>query len=480
MQKKHRWQNLLVLVCFLAASLCLLMRPINDLDEIWNYNFGYNMCGGLTPYADFNCIVTPLSFFVSGAILGVFGESLLVFRLLGAGLLTAVFYLLFLLLCACGKNRVLAFVGAAFAFALCYLVWIYNYNNLNLLLILAAMGMEFRIESAPEKKNAMFHIMAGLMYGLIFATKQSIGALMLVYNGVLCAYLWFVCPKDRQICLLRFAASVVPVLTLAVYLWSVGAVAAFWDYAVAGIGTFDHFMSYSAFLREDAACLVIGLLPLAITAVSIYTIKKGTSAISRRFHILSLIISWLGMSVAYPLCDYMHMCIAVVPFLVCGFCCIPSVTLKRFESVICILVALAVFVTAGVQDFNAARLCTVSKLRGYEGLPIDQSIENHIEAVDEYIVNQQEEGRQVLIADSMAAIYLLPLDIYYKDFSLLNGGNLGSQSVEKLLWRNVAIYLVGGSQILKSKQECTELIGYITTHYSKIGEVSGFDIYQAQ
>ena len=95
-------------------------------------------------------------------------------------------------------------------------------------------------------------------------------------------------------------------------------------------------------------------------------------------------------------------------------------------------------------------------------------------------VNQQEEGRQVLIADSMAAIYLLPLDIYYKDFSLLNGGNLGSQSVEKLLWRNAAIYLVGGSQILKSKQECTELIGYITTHYSKIGEVSGFDIYQAQ
>lgn len=465
---------------FFLVALFLLARPIGDMDEIWNYNFGFNICNGLQPYSDFNCIVTPLSAYISSLFLSVFGNSLFTFRITGILLLATTFYVLFLLLHSCSRNRILAFTCTSFAFALCYLVWIYNYNNLNLLLILFALYLELKIDQRGQNTPTIFCFMIGLTYGAVFLIKQSVGALLLVYNGIVCLITWFTLTDQRSHSVLRLVSSLILPLFFSTYLVISGSFSGFWDYAVAGIGTFSHKITYWEFISTSFINLLIGLFPIIITIFSVVAIIKGTSNVSRKFHVLALLISWIGLSVAYPLCDYIHMCIGVVPFAVCAFCCFKPPRLKRWEHIVCAIVSIVILLSIGATEVKVTDKYKICELNHFEGLVIEKDLEKQLESVGRFIREKENAGVDVLMADSYAAAYLLPLDKYYKDFSLLNRGNLGTQSVSDLLWREDAVYLVNSDITALNQQSHFELIEYILTNYKKTGEVLGFDVYETQ
>lgn len=70
---KSHYQSILIFIgILLIISPVILSRQLNNLDEIWNYNFAKNIADGLIPYKDFNMLQTPLLPFITGLILKVF------------------------------------------------------------------------------------------------------------------------------------------------------------------------------------------------------------------------------------------------------------------------------------------------------------------------------------------------------------------------------------------------------------------------
>ena len=51
---------LLVLSIFVIIFSIIIIKPITDLDEIWNYNTARAISEGLVPYKDISMITTPL------------------------------------------------------------------------------------------------------------------------------------------------------------------------------------------------------------------------------------------------------------------------------------------------------------------------------------------------------------------------------------------------------------------------------------
>ena len=44
---------------FIIMSLGVFLKPTEDGDELWNYNFARNIHDGRLPYLDFNMVQTP-------------------------------------------------------------------------------------------------------------------------------------------------------------------------------------------------------------------------------------------------------------------------------------------------------------------------------------------------------------------------------------------------------------------------------------
>ena len=74
--------NISIIISIIILSVLLIFKEgIDDLDELWQYNFANNMCKGLVPYRDFNIVVTPFFPFLASMFLRIFSNQLIVMRI---------------------------------------------------------------------------------------------------------------------------------------------------------------------------------------------------------------------------------------------------------------------------------------------------------------------------------------------------------------------------------------------------------------
>lgn len=476
---KHRnfAKEYLPYVLFLVFGLVFLAKPVLDMDEIWNYGFASYITNGLQPYTDFNMIQTPLSAYIASMVLSVFGNSLFVFRILGAVLFGLTFGLSYTICRKVIKNRPVAFALSSFLGTLCSLIWMYNYNHLILLCILAIIFCELQMEIQPEQKTRFLNVFIGLIYGLTPVIKQSTGAILILFNAVWCGYKIAAKPDDRGSLISRLAMSGLPSVLFILCIIITGSFDDFYDYAVMGVQTFTHRETWVDYILSSPTDFFVGVFPLCVTLISICSLIKGRSRVSRSFHIVTLILSWAGAVVAYPICDFVHACVAIVPFVIPLLCCVGELRVSQREGIACCFVAILVLSCSSMlilKDLPKYKQC---ELLYFEGLPISPEIEEQIQIVDAFLLEVGEDEVDAIIADEDAAAYMIPIEKYYKNFNLLLIGNIGSNSVEDLLWRESAIYLVARNEESLGKQAHTDLVEYIKKNYTKIGEVLGFDAY---
>ena len=85
LKNKDKIEKILEIVFWIAVitliGTVILLKPLNDLDEMWNYNFSKNILEGRLPYKDFNIIITPLVSYIGAIFLGVFGNEMISMRL---------------------------------------------------------------------------------------------------------------------------------------------------------------------------------------------------------------------------------------------------------------------------------------------------------------------------------------------------------------------------------------------------------------
>ena len=79
--KENKIELLLVILTIIISANVILQKPLNNLDEVWNYNFARNIAENKIPYRDFNIVQLPGLFIIVGLLLKISNE-LIVTRIL--------------------------------------------------------------------------------------------------------------------------------------------------------------------------------------------------------------------------------------------------------------------------------------------------------------------------------------------------------------------------------------------------------------
>lgn len=261
-------KNILLMITLYIYFFIITYFAIANYDVIWNYGFSYNVAKGLKLYNDFNMVITPLYPIIFGIILKIFGCNIIIFYLFNALIPVTMFYLIHKFY----KNALLEVV------ILTAIVSGPNYNLLCLLLLFILMIME------DKKKN---DYLIGIILGLIFLTKSSMGLLSL-------ASLYYI--KDFKKIMKRIIGFLLPNIIILIYFIKEKIIINYLNYAFGSLISFG----------KDNLNYSIGILitiSIIIYLVYIYHKKKDIKIL--------YIIFFQIMS--YPIFNGVHIIYSIIP-----------------------------------------------------------------------------------------------------------------------------------------------------------------------
>lgn len=493
----------------LAISPIILSRNLSDLDEIWNYNFARNIADGLVPYRDFNMLQTPLLPFIARLFLKLFGNELIVMRILAILLISSIFFMIYKIL---KILKVHILYNLSFLFILFVLLQKYiciDYNFAILLLTLILIYLELKHFNNSNLRVSHYFIV-GLICGSCILLKQSTG-IFISFASVVFPIFTFQNKIDFKSYLkssiIKVLGILIPVVLLIVYLICNHAFIDFIDYTILGIKTFSNSISYTTLISsQNVAIKLLSIgLPIFILVSSIYLAKK------RRKDLYGLYLySLASLIVIYPISDHIHFLIGITPLLILfayllfqliifinGLENRKVTTRENVKSNLIIKMKIYLYellkslIALGLICYMITSCFLLNKyfhnlekehdIYHYKNIPISEQLKNKINEVDNYILLNK--NNKIYILDSEAAIYMISLNQYHKDFDMFLKGNLGSGGeigqIKKInqLEKGTKI-LIKNNQYKLNWQTPLEVISYIKNNFTKIGEVSIFDIYE--
>ena len=459
-----------IFIVIIAFSTLLWELGING-DELWNYNFIRNISNGLIPYRDFNMVQTPFAAYFGAFWMLLFGNGFIVYKMMGVILMIATFSLLYYIIKESSKCRELAFAVTVFYMLLIYNTWIYNYNTLNLLIIILFFYIKL------FKKNSLRNeIIIAFLIGMMPLIKQTTGICVLLSYGI---NLFFDKNRTKKSFCIQWVAMLTPSALYLVYLIVSGTLLEFVDYTIVGIKYFTHKITYIDFMFSSLVHFCIGIGFIVICCMTIKNLINTDNEDRKSQVIRFFIISVAAGIVAYPITDISHILLAIMPFMICWFLSMKEIKVTIKEGAIIylfssVLAVLALPIVVKIDDNKKW-----SSLKNFEHILVDEEMEQRIVRVCDFIKDKKREGIDVYITNESACVYMIPLDLYNKNFDMLLLGNLGSNTVEDLL--NVdddSLFLVYKNNEIINWQCHFELIDYITENYECVGEINNYDIYR--
>ena len=141
---------LIVIFIFITIFSIIIVKPISDLDEIWNYNTARVISEGLIPYKDISMITTTLLPMITAVFLKIIANELIVSRIIAAILWTGILYTVY-------KN--VALICTALIGILCRDIYCIDYNVTVLFIALIVLYQELKnINSQDFDKRREFLI----------------------------------------------------------------------------------------------------------------------------------------------------------------------------------------------------------------------------------------------------------------------------------------------------------------------------------
>ena len=122
-------------------------------------------------------------------------------------------------------------------------------------------------------------------------------------------------------------------------------------------------------------------------------------------------------------------------------------------------------------------------LNHFRNIIVEQNLEKTVKGVDNYIVKSE---KAVYILDSNAALYMIPIDRYNKDYDLFAKGNLGSGGEENQINRienrseDDTKYLILNENYKLNWQTPTKVLDYIKENFVKTGTIGIYNIYERE
>ena len=478
-QMKKYNQLIFIFSFYMVAGLFIFTKPLGDLDELWNFSFAWNCARGLLPYQDFNMVQTPGFALLASLFLRVFGQELMVFRVCAVFLCGSILAITYGILRILQMDWDKAYLYSIILSLFMGYFFAYDYNFLNLFLLLIVVCLEL-------KKGFGFRLpyslSIGLICGLSILVKQTTGMLFCMASLVVAALFTEFKKKWEVICRLVVILSVL--LSFLLYYWRQQSLAEFWEYCFQGIKYFKNYITLSDYLKlGPIPCIYLGGIVVYVgywvSRIALSSIRKQQMEPWRK---MILLYGFASCSLVYPIFDEIHLRVGVYPVMVLMLLDLGRRTVirqKRDFAIACISLG-AVAATAVWLLWPEGKL-QASSLPHYKGIPIQQTMEERIIAVDRCISTLEQEGKEVYLLDASAVAYLLPLDRYHKDYDLMLKGNTGNKSPEALtrqLCRDSVAVLILGSSYETNWQFPETVREIIHSEMDYQDSISVFDIYE--
>ncbi len=508
MKKLLKKEYLLIVFIFIAIFSTILINPLGNLDEIWNYNVAKNIADGKIPYKEISTITTPLLPFLNSIFLKLITNELIIMRILAGILGTAILYMIFKIVKLLTKEiniSMIITIGIGLLFREIYCI---DYNYMVLFFSLSILYIELKKET-EKTKNKSFWI--GILAGLAICTKQSIGAII--------AIAVVVAPFIEKCNLKEFGKRIlgisIPCILLLAYLLITNSVKDFMNYAVQGISTFNNYIPYKKLFDNESIEVVIlaKIIPITVSITiltsiitKIISIKKPEMPIEveEKFkNIQKLTLYSLPMLVViYPISDKIHFLIGVTIAIITITYCIfilaqiwyrkISCKQKKFHyKTITLIIWITMVAIIGIKCVENLQYYINNYTNGkinktithYRNIEISENLKTRIIEIDKYIQQKEEQGIKVYILDAESAVYTIPLDKYTKDYDMFLKGNIGKDGEEGQIEKinNEAdentIYLIKKEDYILNWQTPLKVINYVKENFKNIGEIEIYDAY---
>ena len=532
------------LIIALAIAVVVIPKAIGNLDELWNFNFANNVENGLVPYRDFNMVQTPLLPMVNAIFLAIFGNELIVMRILACLLCAGVLFTFYKILNLLKANKGISLfvVMALFYMLKDYFCMDYNFAVLFVTLIIIYIELKRNlynkeninateigdtIESLNTNKscnqnstnketkennktdlknnklsNWKTDLILGILAGICIMLNQSTGVIVTI--ALLGYNLLLVRSKEEFIQYLKstgikILGVLIPVTLIFIYLAINGAVDDFWDYCIAGIKTFTNKIPYSRLLHNEKLYIKILSIvaPITFMGTFLYSVFKR----NKTFLIISS-LSIASFSAVYPIADEVHFLIGILPTSII-ICVILDFLIKAIVRGISKLINKISnrekYINIWIEYFLIFMVIGLTAWYGYKSIPnikdyfanckndvkhfanivITDYTYQKIQAMDYFIKSQD---KPVYILDAEAALYQIPLDIYYKDYDMFLIGNIGSKGeegqIEKLQKDTNKIVIIKSDGVSLNWQNPNKVREYVKQNMDYKYSILYFDVYE--
>lgn len=497
MKKEKIISWIILILIFIATLSTIIIRPLGDLDELWNYNFARNVANGLIPYKDFNMLQMPLLPLLCGFILKITVDQLFIMKLIAAIVSGLILFLIYKIFKILKINSKLLIIFVALIGYLYHDILYIDYNWMSLLLVLCIVYIELKQYKTNKKMltlNPKADILIGILAGLTFLLKQTSGFLICI-AAVGNKLIDVKSKENLKLFFKSFAYRLIGILILIllmfIYLFCNNAIDDFISYTIKGASGFTNYISYARLLRLNLTGLFSILVPLLI----IYELYNIVIKNNKK-HLYFLYIYGLAIFIiAFPISDKIHFVIGSTLFIILllievydilkkiYFKHIKNKELLRKTSIV-ILEYIDIILIVAVLIYSFINYSTFlknnhSQINHYKNVVINENLENEIGQINEFILKND---KKAIILDAQAVAYMIPIDKYNKNYDMLLKGNLGINGEQNLIneidkSKNTQ-YLILKSEYNLNWQTPLDVIQYTINNKRKIGEIGIFDIYE--
>lgn len=500
-----------ILFIFIAVMVfsIIAINPISNLDEIWNYNTARAITQNLMPYKDISMITTPLLPMITALFLKLIANEVIVSRVLASVLWGGVLFSIFKILKLLIKEEntcliITALLGLLFRD--CYCI---DYNILSLMFSLIILYIELKNIDKPHFENNKTDFLIGILAGLTVCTKQSIGAILAI---IVVGYkIIFVQNKKEFIEYLKTAFKriigiLIPIILVLIYLIVTNSLQDFINYAVLGISTFSNKIPYAQLMNNDKKEIQIlsRIMPFILLAMAVLTIvlqnkkkKENIGNIDNKI-LTMLIYSLSTIIIMYPISDEIHFLIAgTITFIglayilyLLGITIYNKINLQskkkiyKITSLMISIIAIAFIAVRGIENITEyIKQEKNETIEHYKNIQISEYLQERINEIDNFILEQEKENKKVYILDAEAAIYMIPINNYNKDYDMFLKGNIGKDGqegqIQKIKQKETnEIILIRKRNLQSNWQTPTDVIDYVRENLEFTGEVSIYEVYK--
>lgn len=493
MKKEKIYNFLLFILIFLAILSVILLRPLNDLDELWNYNFARNVANGLVPYKDFNMLQMPLLPLICGLILKITTNQLIVMRVMASLLCSVILYIIYRVFSILNIKRETSIIFILLIWCLFYNLFCIDYNFATLLLALLIIYKEIKIykkDSHFLKQDLKSDLILGVLAGLTVTLKQTTGLFICI--ALLGNKLLFVRKKEEfRIYLRSFAfrliGILIPLSVMIIYLLLNNTLGDFISYTIKGVFGFSNYVPYTNLIHFN----IIGILSILVPIAFIYTWIKTICFEKDKILYILLVYGLAMFIVCFPISDKIHFLIGTLPTIILilyeMYNLLNKICDRFFKStkmnntiilatcVTCIII-LIYYLIINFYNYSNNNYSTQNY---YKYIPISKEFEQQINNINNYVNSS---NKDIKILDATAAVYMIPNNKYNKNYDMLLKGNLGydgeNRIIEEIKNSNNTQYLILKDKYIKNWQTPLEIIEYVKKNKTMVGQIEIFDIYE--